>query len=166
MSEQSHVYEFILRPHTALSQNGFLCLMAFVMAISFGTGVYFTLLGAWPVLGFFGLEVGLLYAAFRWNYFVARRYEVVRLSQERVLVERVSPRGERQAWSYNPHWLRINLLAMVGDETDKDFGLPATNELVFSSHGQRLSIGRFLSPAERQELYGALSHALGCVRRA
>ncbi len=165
MSEQSHVYEFILRPHTALSQNGFFGLMAFVMAVSFGTGVYFSLLGAWPVLGFFGLEVGLLYAAFRWNYFVARRFEVVRLSQERVLVEQVSPRGERQAWSYNPHWLRINLLTTAGDKVDSDFGLPDMNELVFLSHGQRLSVGRFLSPAERQDLYGALSQALADVRR-
>ncbi len=139
--------------------------MAFVMTVSFGTGVYFSLLGAWPVLGFFGLEVALLYAAFRWNYFVARRFEVVRLSQERVLVEHVSPRGERQAWSYNPHWLRINLIETSGDQADRDFGIPDMNELVFSSHGQTLSIGQFLSPAERQELHGALAQALEHVRR-
>lgn len=168
MTDQSHIFEFVLRPHTALSRRGFFWLMAFVMTVSFGTGIFFSLQGAWPVLGFFGLEVILLYAAFRWSYFVAQRFELVKMDSDRVLVEQVSPRGARQTWTCNPHWLRINLVQAPGAssrrEEDEDFGFPEMNQLIFTSHGQQVVVGGFLSPLERQELYDALTQALNRVR--
>jgi uncharacterized membrane protein len=46
-------------------------------AISFITGVLFLAAGAWPVLGFFGLDVLLVYIAFRLNYRSGRLYETL-----------------------------------------------------------------------------------------
>ena len=42
--------------------------MVAIGAVSFVAGVVFLLMGAWPVFGFFGLDVLLLYWAFRLNY--------------------------------------------------------------------------------------------------
>ena len=53
----AELFSALLTPHRSLSRTGFLALMAFVSAISVAAGLVFWLLGAWPVLGFFGLDV-------------------------------------------------------------------------------------------------------------
>ena len=55
-------------------------LMAVFGGVSFITGIAFLLKGAWPVFGFFGLDVALLYIAFRLNYRSGRLYETVDLT--------------------------------------------------------------------------------------
>ena len=67
------------------------------------------LAGAWPVTGFFGLDVALLYLAFRLSYRSARQRESLRLTQQALDVERVGIRGERQRWQLEPTWLRVTL---------------------------------------------------------
>ena len=57
-----------LTPHRSLSRAGFVLVMAVLGAISFAAGMVFLLIGAWPVFGFFGLDVLLVYCAFRANY--------------------------------------------------------------------------------------------------
>lgn len=131
--------------------------MAFVTLVSLVSGIFFTLQGAWPVMGFFGLEVVLLYAAFRWNYFMARRYERVAIGQDSITVSQISPRGEQSDWSFNPYWIKIDLIPAQHDPS-------LAGELVFSSHGQRLPIGHFLSAEEKKSLYDALTAAIYRIR--
>ena len=57
-----------LLPYRSLSKRGFRNLMFTVSFIFFSIGVYFWYLGAWPVFGFLGLDVFLLYYAFKINY--------------------------------------------------------------------------------------------------
>jgi uncharacterized membrane protein len=118
--------------------------------IGFCTGIGFILAGAWPVTGFFGLDVGLLYLAFRLSYRSARQTESLRLTSKTLDVERVNVRGERQHWRLEPAWLRVTL-----DEGERGRG-----RLLLSSHGKTLSLGAFLSAEERQRLAGALKAAL------
>src|SRR5215475_7576317 len=66
-----------LTPHRSLSQAGFVLVMAVLGAVSFAAGIVFLLIGAWPVFGFFGLDVLLVYWAFRANYRAAAAYEDV-----------------------------------------------------------------------------------------
>jgi uncharacterized membrane protein len=75
-------------------------------------------------------------------------HEWVRLTGDALTVERVSVRGERRHWHFQPSWLRIVL-----EEKDE------TNRLILSSHGQYLSVGVFLGPAERKTLAAALHDA-------
>ena len=57
--------------------------MAAIVTVSAAVGAGFVLIGAWPVTGFLGLDVLLLYLAFRWNYRQARRAELIRLDHDR-----------------------------------------------------------------------------------
>jgi uncharacterized membrane protein len=57
-------------------------LMGAVSLVSFGTGLLFYMIGAWPVVGFMGLDVALLYAAFKLNFRALRLYEKVDLKQD------------------------------------------------------------------------------------
>ena len=69
----------VLAPHRSLPPAGFLIVMLAFGGLSFVAGILFVLHGAWPVTGFFGLDVGLVYLAFRINYRSARREERIRL---------------------------------------------------------------------------------------
>ena len=64
-------------------------------------------LGAWPVTGFFGLDVGLVYLAFRISYRGARLREILRLTQSDMIVERIGIKGETRRWRFEPAWLRL-----------------------------------------------------------
>ena len=52
-----------LRPYRSLGPRGFLVLMTFISLVAFVAGIIFMRAGAWPVLGFFGLDVVLIYIA-------------------------------------------------------------------------------------------------------
>ena len=67
-SGEPTLFSAVLTPHRSLSATGFVIVMALVGGVSFAAGIAFLLMGAWPVFGFFGLDVLLIYLAFRANY--------------------------------------------------------------------------------------------------
>ena len=154
-AEKAYLFDAILQPNTSLEPRGFLLLMVAIASVSFVAGMAFMLAGAWPVLGFFGLDVALIYLAFKANYRWARMYETVRLTSDSLLVERVSPSGKVQRWRFQPYWLKVDIDAPAKHDS----------QLVLSSHGKRLKIGSFLTPDERVELARALQDALAKLRR-
>src|SRR5215212_8138751 len=87
------LFSALLTPHRSLSRNGFLVLMTFVIAISFAAGLVFLLMGAWPVFGFFGLDILVIYWAFRINFRHARASEEITVTPSELLVRRTSHRG-------------------------------------------------------------------------
>ena len=143
-------------PHRSLPPRGFHLLMLILGLISLAVGIGFVSIGAWPVIGFFGLDVALVYLAFRLNYRSARRSETIRLAGDAFTVERVSVRGERRMWRFQPFWLRV-ILEERGDEG---------NRLLVASHGRSLVIGDFVTPAARRELAAAIREALSRWRDA
>lgn len=145
-----------LSPHCSLSQRGFVVLMTGVCLISFAAGLAFILLGAWPVVGFFGLDVALIYIAFRVNYRRARTYETLRLSRHDLVVDQVTPRGGTRTWRFQPYWLQVRMSEPADPEC----------RLVLRSHGRSVEIGGFLAPAERADLAHALRAALARARAA
>ena len=87
------LFDAVLTPYRSLSPRGFLVLMIALSVVSFTAGVFFFLVGAWPVVGFLGLDVALVYIAFRINYRRARMYETLRLTRDALTVRRIEHRG-------------------------------------------------------------------------
>jgi uncharacterized membrane protein len=143
-------FERVLSPHRSLPPCNFHMLMGLLGLISFAAGVGFVAIGAWPVFGFFGLDVALVYVAFRLNYRTARQSETIRLAGDVFSVERVSVRGERRNWRFHPFWVKVIL------EERPD----TSNRLLVASHGRSLVIGDFAPPATRRELAATLRDAL------
>jgi uncharacterized membrane protein len=143
-------FERVLLPHRSLPPRGFHLLMLILGLISLAVGIGFVSIGAWPVMGFFGLDVLLVYVAFRLNYRSARRSETIRLAGDAFTVERVDVRGQRRMWRFQPFWLRV-ILEEQGDEW---------NRLLVASHGRSLVIGDIVTPAIRRELAASIGEAL------
>ena len=142
--------DVVLYPNCSLAPAGFAVLMTAIALISAAVGAGFMMIGAWPVAGFFGLDLLLLCLAFRWNYRQARRAEFVRLDRDGLTVRRLEPDGRSQSWRFEPYWVRV-ALEQVGRHDRR---------LVLRSHGRELVIGAFLTQAERAELADALVSAL------
>ena len=145
-----------LHPHRSLDVRGFRWLMAFAFAASALISLPFYLIGAWPVIGFLGLDLLLLYIAFRANFRAARAYEILRLSALELLFARVSARGARREWRFNPSWVRFERV------DHPEFG---AQRLALVSRGRSLEVGRFLGPEQKAEFAGLFARALALARR-
>ncbi len=155
-SAEPEIFSAIITPHRSLSSTGFLIFMLCIGAVSFASGVVFLLIGAWPVFGFLGLDVLLVYWAFRANYRTARAYEEVKVTATELTVRKVSHHGGVRQWTLNPVWVKLDR------SVHEEFGV---ERLFLVSHGRRLQIAGFLSPGEKASFAQALSAALGEARR-
>jgi uncharacterized membrane protein len=147
---EADAFRVVLTPYRSLGPKGFIALMVALGAISFITGIAFLLMGAWPVLGFFGLDVALVYVAFKLNYRSGRLYETLELTPAKLTWTRVHPSGRREQFDCNPYWARVSLREWPDGRTD----------LRLIAQGKELIFGRFLNDDERRELAAALNGAL------
>jgi uncharacterized membrane protein len=145
-----------LTPHRSLSRTGFLVLMAFLSLVSFAAGLAFWLMGAWPVFGFFGLDVLAVYWAFRINFRHARATEEISVTSSELRVRRVSHRGHVVEWVLNPLWVQLD------QKTHAEFGI---ERLYLVSKGRRVSVASFLGPDEKASFAKALTAALQAAKR-
>lgn len=153
------LFDAELRPHRSLSPRGFLLLMAVVCAISFTGGLLFFLMGAWPVIGFLGADVLLIYLAFKINYRSGRLVERLYLTRDSLTVSRIGPGRRSRTWEFQPYWLQVVFddKAMANERSDCP--------LILRSHGRSVAVGSFLTRQERGEVAGALRAALSRVRQ-
>src|SRR6266403_6204410 len=155
-SEQPKLFSALLTPHRSLSRTGFLVLMAFLSVVSFAAGLAFLLMGAWPVLGFFGLDVLVVYWAFRINFRDAKATEEISVTPSELRVRRVSHRGHVVERVLNPLWVQLDRTVHA------EFGI---ERLYLVSKGRRVSIASFLGPDEKASFAKALLAALQAARR-
>jgi uncharacterized membrane protein len=152
--DEAVVFDALLMPNRSLPPLGFALLMGAISLVSFGAGLTFYLIGAWPVVGFFGLDVLLVYVAFKVSFRRLRAFETLRLTEAALVFERVNPAGARRRWTFQPYWLNV------------EFDDPPHHgsQLRLRSHGRSVTIGAFLAPLERENLATALRQALNRVK--
>jgi uncharacterized membrane protein len=150
------IFSAVLRPHRSLRNVGFIVLMLVYGIFSFVAGVAFMAMGAWPVFGFCGVDVLLLYLAFRINYARAAAYEEVTVTPSALTVRKVNHRGRVREYVLNPLWVRIE------KETHEAYGL---ERLLLVSRGRKLPLVSFLGPDEKSAFADALGRALGEAKR-
>lgn len=156
ISADAPIFDATLTPHRSLSERGFKLLMLFAGGIGLAVSIPFYLLGAWPVLGFMGLDILLIYIAFRYHYASARACERLVISRIAILFRAVSWRGAVREHHLNPVWTRIER------EEHPEFGL---ERLILKEGKQRVELASMLGREERAEFAGALQAALYEVKR-
>lgn len=156
MSDEKPFFSAVLRPNCSLNNLGFIVLISLVSGICLITGTFFLLIGAWPVFGFFGLDILMLYMAFRLNYRAAKRYELVEICDDRLTVTTGWDGVATGLKAFDPYWVRLQL-----SKSESWVG-----PLHLTSHGQKLEIASFLGPDERCDFADALDDALQNYRAA
>ena len=143
-------------PHRSLTKRNFHILMMLFSLVSFATTMPFVLVGAWPIAGFMGLDVLLFYLAFRANFRAARAYEDVRVTPMELCLAKVSPRGVRAEWRFNPSWVRLDR------EDHEEFGIRAwPSSRAAKRRNRRLSRSGREGPLCRRFVAGACRSARG-----
>jgi len=145
-----------LAPYRSLPPAGFIALMTVLAGASFAAGIAFLMMGAWPVFGFLGLDVVLVWWAFRVNYREARAFEEISVTPNLIQVRQVSARGKAREATFNPRWVRL--------ETTRD-EISGITRVALISRGVPLVIGAFLPPLCKEELANSLAAALATAKR-
>lgn len=133
--------------------------MILMGALMFGwvvTGAIFLAHGAWPVFGFFGLDVLLVYVAFRLNYRSGRASEEVSVSRTSLDIRKIAPSGRTEAFQFNPFWARFSV------SRHQEIGITA---MAVEGQGKNVPIGSFLNPDDRESFATAFSGALAKAKR-
>ncbi|WP_020180538.1 DUF2244 domain-containing protein [Methylopila sp. M107] len=149
------VFAAEIKPHRSLGPRGFAIVIGAFATLSALISVPFYLLGAWPVVGFLGLDVLALWIAFRLSFAQARACEQVALSYIELVVRKIAPGGAMREWRFNPSWVRIE------SEKDEEFGM---TRLSVTARESRLAIAEALSPHERADFAEAFGRALATAK--
>lgn len=155
-SEEIAVFDAVITPHRSLSPRGLTWLMAFLVLVTTAISIPFYLLGAWPVVGFLGVDLALIYLAFRYHNATARAYERIVLSRIELLFRSVSWRGKVRERVFNPAWVRLER------EEHPEFG---TEKLELVQGKSRVEIASQLGREERAEFASAFQKALATAKR-
>ncbi|WP_417767040.1 DUF2244 domain-containing protein [Stappia sp.] len=145
----------LLTPYRSLGPAGFRVLMLFICGICLLAGLVFLSLGAWPVFGFLGLDILLVFFAFRWNYKAARAFEEVQVSRTEIRIRKVRASGREQLFTCNPFWARLHL------REEEDEGV---TRITLTARNRAIDIGGFLNPEDRTSFAGALRSALALAQ--
>ena len=150
------IFHARLMPHRSLGRKGFRILMAIFIAVWLVTGAAFLSLGAWPVFGFFGFDVLLIWLAFRWNYHSGRAHEEVELSPLHLAIRKHAPSGKRSEHGFNPFWAKFDV---------RRHEFAGITRMAVAGEGRAVSLGGFLNPDDRESFAKAFGAALGRAKR-
>jgi uncharacterized membrane protein len=148
-------FRALLTPHRSLGRTGFTILMGTLIFGWLATGALFISQGAWPVFGFFGLDVLLVYVAFRLNYRAARAREEVSVSRTALDIKKIAPSGKTVQHRFNPFWARFSVAR------HEEIGI---TRMLVEAQGSSVCIGGFLNPDDRESFAAAFSRALATAK--
>jgi len=151
---EAPLFEVRLTPHRSLSPRGFVIISWILLLVGFAHGTLFLTIGAWPVVGFAGLEWLLFWWLFRRHFRGDASAERLSLYRDRLMLENRDAKGAVTRLDLQPYWLRVIL-----EETSA-----MSSRLYLASHGRYVEVGRFLSVEERSRLAETLRQELARLR--
>jgi uncharacterized membrane protein len=145
----------VLEPPRSLSTRGLNRVMMILGGLSFVSSVGFLLAGAWPVVGFLGLEVLAVWLVFKWSFKTQTARTFVRVTADNVDVRKVDGWGRERRASMAAHFARV--------EFDRTASGP--NALRLATSSRAYPLGEFLTPRERETFARRLMQAISDARR-
>ena len=149
-------YQLHLWPYRSLPRKGFVVFIGATVAML--ALPLIAMLGSpvlWGVLPFMALVVAGVWLGLSRSYRDGEVIEDLTLWQDKITLKREGPRGRRQEWDANPHWVRVEIHPKGG---------PVPNYLTLRGGARTVELGAFLSEPERLELQGELQRALATLR--
>jgi len=144
-----------LTPHRSLGQRGFGVVMAIVAVAATIPAITFYSLGAWPIVGFVGLDVALIVWAMWASLKEGKRYEVVTLWRDQLELKQVDGVGKETLLRFNPGLVKLVV--------DRDFN-ERTTALHLRTRDRDVELGAFLNQDEKSSFSKAFGTALKRAR--
>ena len=113
-------------------------------------GISFYVLGAWPVLGFMGFEILLIYIAFKILFYKNKFYEHIILDSEKLNILFKKKNKIIKKIELEPTWVQVKIEKIYENE----------DTLIVSSHGKKIILANYLIPEERLKLAGKIKSGL------
>jgi len=150
-ADKAPLFYAVLTAQRSLGTRGLAWAAGALGALAVGTIAVFLAVGAWPVAGFVGVEVGAALLLLWLHHRAGRAREEVRLDDEGLTITRIDRHGRRAEERLQPAWARVALRRADAERAGC---------VQLASHGRTLSIGAFLTEDEQAELAAALERAL------
>ena len=149
------IFAATLTPHRSLSPAGKRWVVGLVAALALGPGVVFYLAGAWPVVGFMGLDVLAIWAAFTVSTGQGKLSEELTLWPTSLELKKTDARGKQEVLTFVPQSVRFVM--------DRDYN-ERVNGLWLKTETTRVALGAFLSADEKLSLSKVFGTALRKAR--
>lgn len=153
MNQVAADYEMVARPNSSLTAKGRVYAVVIIAAISFAVAIGFSLIGAWLVLPFAGIELLAIGYAFYYIHCHSQDYESIVIEGDQISVEKKSYKAVSKM-VFNRYWVKVLLrLTPNGDQM-----------LSLRSHGKEIDFGRsYMTNDQRLELAKQLKERVGVV---
>lgn len=145
----------VLEPPRSLTTRGLNRVMLILGLFSAVFSLGFLLVGAWPVVGFLGAEILVLWLVFQWSFRAQTARTYVRVTADEVDVRKVDGWGRERRASMASHFARV--------EFDRTATGP--NALRLATSRTAYPLGEFLTPRERETFARRLMQAISDARR-
>lgn len=145
----------VLEPPRSLSPRGFNRVMLVFGCLSLIPGVAFYAMGAWPIVGFLGLDVLAVWAVFKLSFRSQTARTYVRVTADAVDVRKVDGWGRERRASLSSYFARVEF----------DRSAQGPNALRLATSTRAYPLGEFLTPRERETFARRLSQAISDARR-
>ena len=140
----------LVRPNRSLSLRAMVLLFAGIAAFVITIGIGFSMVGAWLVLPFAGLEVVVVGAVLYLLFRHIDDHDLIVIHHDRVMVVRRQGGRERHE-EFQRYWVKVQLERGRGWYPSR---------LSIGSHGRFVTIGTGISEEERRALNARLNELL------
>lgn len=144
-----------LTPHRSLTRRGYRYVVALVCIMATVPGIIFFSLGAWPIVGFLGLDVLAIGWALAASMQSGKQCEEITLWADELEVKQVTSGGKAEISRFNPFFVKLVI--------DRDFNERITG-LHLRAREEDLVIGAFLNPDDKTSFARVFGTALKKAR--
>ena len=102
-----------------------------------------------------GLDVALLYYAFKINYKSGEIFETLKIEKETFLITRNFPSGKQQSWNLEPYWASVELNSQKRNEEN----------LILKSKDKVVLVGSFLNYDDKRKLFDRIQEAINLYKK-
>jgi len=149
------IFAATLTPHRSLSPAGKRRVIGLVAALALVPGVVFYLAGAWPVVGFMGLDVLAIWAALTVSMRRGKLSEELTLWPTSLELKKIDAKGKQEVLTFVPQSVRFVI--------DRDYN-ERVNGMWLKTETTRVALGAFLSADEKLSLSKVFGTALRKAR--
>ena len=154
--KQREIITITLCPYRSLGNRGYLCLMIGFIGLIFLLSLFFYSMGAWPVIGFLGVEIGLVWFLFKVNYKSSKNFEQISITKNSTFIKKINWSGAIINFTIESPWIKASCIKSIG----------TSDKLFLNYHAEQLEIGEFLPPQEKALLANALNNCFERMRGA